>query len=347
MSVSKFVFCFLALISAAATQHLEETPDVGSTKIVNNMGSTIYMWSVADEQVPMMTIPPGGSYRETYCFHPNGGGVSIRLQQVLCTNARASCLKESNKSPDPTHPRSPPHAAKKSDPVQSSLSDVRNHILELIGAVEWLVAMAHSAAIVTSRSHNCTTPTRVYINASVGSSPQTTEILQNANNLIKQQHGQEIEESILARARANVSRVTTLWGREISDDVVARAVSQAGSVAVLMWNKLALLTLATERLRPDEVDYEEVHRHYTALITLINLWRSIFGQVDRTAATSLQQARPDVLRSVSFCSIDVDLSILLLYERIHQLEVQLTKQTSSLFPPARERLWNALQSGSA
>ncbi|KAB8070467.1 hypothetical protein BDV29DRAFT_160414 [Aspergillus leporis] len=79
MSASKFVFCFLALISAAATQHLEETPDVGSTKIVNNMGSTIYMWSVADEQGPMMTIPPGGSYREIYRFHPNGGGVSIKL----------------------------------------------------------------------------------------------------------------------------------------------------------------------------------------------------------------------------------------------------------------------------
>jgi hypothetical protein len=163
------------------------------------------------------------------------------------------------------------------------------------------------------------------------------------------QHKQGFEDSIVARAQADTHRVTALWSYPISDNIVARAVSQAGSVAILIWQTLAILTLAFEQLRTDKVQYEELHRYYSAMTNLIDVWESAWGQIDRLEAISLHQSRPNVLHSIYFYSTDVDLAILLFCKLICQLESQLAEQISlsSTSSPARERLWNALKEKSA
>jgi hypothetical protein len=287
------------------------------------------------------TMPEGSNVLEDAAYATREG---LQRLQMLCAEARAHCVHDPDMSRHPPYRTSRVEAARKSHPVQMLPSDVRNDILELIAAVEWLASMFHSAAVVCSRRDTCTTPCFVYCNRS---SHWTIDIMREQG--ATRQHKQGFEDSIVARAQADTHRVTAVWSRPISDDIVARAVSQAGSVAILIWQTLAILTLTFEQLRTDKVQYEELHRYYSAMTNLIDVWESAWGQIDRSAAISLHQSRPNVLRSVYFCSTDVDLAILLFCELNCQLESQLAEQISlsSTSSPARERLWNALKEKSA
>ncbi|OKL62660.1 hypothetical protein UA08_01631 [Talaromyces atroroseus] len=51
----------------------------GSVNIQNNMGSTMYLWSVSENADPMITVQPGGSYSESWRTNPDGGGISIKM----------------------------------------------------------------------------------------------------------------------------------------------------------------------------------------------------------------------------------------------------------------------------
>jgi hypothetical protein len=258
--------------------------------------------------------------------------------QMLCAEARSHCVPDPDLSRDPPYRTSRVEAARKPHPVQTLPSDVQKNILELIAAVEWLASMSHAAAVVYSRRDICAAPRFVHCNRS---SHWTIDIMREP----VWGYRQEFEDSIIARAQADTYRVTALWGRPISDEIVARAVSQASSIAILIWQTLAIFTLKFEQLRTDKVQYEELHRCYSAMTNLIDVWRSAWGEIDRSAAISLHRSRPNVLRSVYFCSTDVDLAILLFWELICQLESQLAEQISltSSSSPARERLWNALK----
>ncbi|KAF5865879.1 hypothetical protein ETB97_001946 [Aspergillus alliaceus] len=82
MFLASLIFSILALPTTAVSQPLEERGSpagLGSITVLNNMGYTVFMWSVDDQRAPMKTIPPGGEYRETYRLHPKGGGISIKL----------------------------------------------------------------------------------------------------------------------------------------------------------------------------------------------------------------------------------------------------------------------------
>jgi hypothetical protein len=262
----------------------------------------------------------------------------LQRLQMLCAEARAHCVPDPDLSRDPPYRTSRVEAARRPHPVQTLPSDVQKYILELIAAVEWLASMSHAAAVVYSGSVIYTATRFVHCNRSSG---WTIDIMR------EQVWGyrQEFEDSIIARAQADTYRVTALWGRPISDEIVARAVSQAGSIAILLWQTLAVFTLKFEQLRTDKVQYEELHRCYSAMTNLIDVWRLAWGEIDRSAAMSLHRSRPNVLRSVYFCSTDVDLAILLFCELICQLESQLAEQISltSSSSTARERLWNALK----
>lgn len=52
----------------------------GGVNIVNNLGSTVYAWSVSDRVSHMHTLSAGGgSYQEAWQSNDNGGGISIKL----------------------------------------------------------------------------------------------------------------------------------------------------------------------------------------------------------------------------------------------------------------------------
>ncbi|KAL4958307.1 hypothetical protein BDW69DRAFT_179711 [Aspergillus filifer] len=51
----------------------------GGVTIINNMDQDIYVWSVSGTSAPMVTLPAGKAYQETWQTNPNGGGISIKL----------------------------------------------------------------------------------------------------------------------------------------------------------------------------------------------------------------------------------------------------------------------------
>ncbi|KAB8360791.1 hypothetical protein FH972_024525 [Carpinus fangiana] len=53
---------------------------VGSAMVTNKCGFPIYLWSVSNEQGPMVTLESnGGTFQEEYRLNPNGGGISIKI----------------------------------------------------------------------------------------------------------------------------------------------------------------------------------------------------------------------------------------------------------------------------
>ncbi|RDW74478.1 putative antigenic thaumatin domain protein [Aspergillus mulundensis] len=51
----------------------------GGVTIINNLSQDVYLWSVSATSSPMVTLPSGQAYQETWQTNPNGGGVSIKL----------------------------------------------------------------------------------------------------------------------------------------------------------------------------------------------------------------------------------------------------------------------------
>ncbi|GIJ86584.1 hypothetical protein Asppvi_005474 [Aspergillus pseudoviridinutans] len=62
----------------------------GSVKILNNLGSTVYLWSTSDTSSAMQTIASGETYSETYQTNSDGGGISIKM---ATTESQASVLQ--------------------------------------------------------------------------------------------------------------------------------------------------------------------------------------------------------------------------------------------------------------
>lgn len=52
----------------------------GSVQIVNNMGSTVYLWTTSATSGNMQTLTSGGgTYSENWATNSNGGGISIKM----------------------------------------------------------------------------------------------------------------------------------------------------------------------------------------------------------------------------------------------------------------------------
>lgn len=72
----------------------------GGVTVINNLNSTIYLWSVSNTQGPMQTLPPkGGTYSEKWRINPNGGGVSLKMST---TQNDADILQYEYTVADPT-----------------------------------------------------------------------------------------------------------------------------------------------------------------------------------------------------------------------------------------------------
>ncbi|KAE8548345.1 hypothetical protein TMatcc_010846 [Talaromyces marneffei ATCC 18224] len=70
-----------ALASALpATMQRRDDSAAGGVDIINNMNSTVYLWSVSNTaDSPMVTLAPGEQYSEEWRLNPNGGGISIKM----------------------------------------------------------------------------------------------------------------------------------------------------------------------------------------------------------------------------------------------------------------------------
>ncbi|OGM50345.1 hypothetical protein ABOM_001079 [Aspergillus bombycis] len=292
-------------------------------------------------------LPPTGLEQSEMCAediayaHREGA----RRLRALCSNARVY-LQENNRQ------RSPPLSSsnaigagtgrRKSHIVQAFSPEVRQYILEVVGAIEWFFWMSHSVTVVMSRER--TDPTSLDLqDTSINKLPLRGPAQPgNLDELKTRRHEQEIEDSILTRARPKKHNVSTLWSKNASCDVVDRAVTSAGSLIVLLWRSLALLTIASQDLLTGLGDGKSFQRHYNATTVLIDSWREAFGPITSTTIMSLQASRADVQRRVLFCATDGDLAILLFDELIRELEVNLMESL-----PAGDSLHTVLRSTSA
>ncbi|KAL3433314.1 hypothetical protein BDV09DRAFT_112660 [Aspergillus tetrazonus] len=51
----------------------------GGVTLINNLSQDLYLWSVSATASPMVTLPAGQSYQETWQINPTGGGISIKI----------------------------------------------------------------------------------------------------------------------------------------------------------------------------------------------------------------------------------------------------------------------------
>lgn len=51
----------------------------GEAIVQNECAFPVYLWSVSNVAGPMVTVPVGSNYTETYRANPNGGGISIKI----------------------------------------------------------------------------------------------------------------------------------------------------------------------------------------------------------------------------------------------------------------------------
>ena len=136
----------------------------------------------------------------------------IRRLQTLCVQARAY-LSEDNGSGHVLHCMSASNPREHAHSILNIPFDSREYILELIGAVEWLVTTSNSVTIIASQGQTCAIPLHLY-DTTVGGVCCTTDPVQKlkVNPLMGiEQHGEGLDDSIIMRARAEVQTISALW----------------------------------------------------------------------------------------------------------------------------------------
>jgi hypothetical protein len=266
----------------------------------------------------------------------------VRRLQALCSRARA-CLLENSDSHLPVSAGSLPGPKKVPSLPFSLPSDVRGYVLQLIGAIDWLVSMANSVAIAFSRGKICAIPPDPpRCDTEIWPGPigmDTGVIASDVSTTL--QNEEEIDRSIVIRAEGESMTVMTLWHRDISDETMYDAVNKSGALVVLLEKSLAALIMAVEDLGQGQADYKTIHHHYVRTSTLVTLWRSTFGRFDHSTRSKIRQSGPQVRRGLYFCSNDGDLAILQFCEAIHRLQNQLSNQPST---PAKDNLLRVIRS---
>ncbi|KAB8228961.1 Zn(II)2Cys6 transcription factor domain-containing protein [Aspergillus alliaceus] len=221
-------------------------------------------------------------------------------------------------------------------------------ILELVGALEWLVSLYNTIAIGTSYGKICPFPLEAEDDeptiSSGMESPASSHIIDDdtLSPLLAWRCPQEIENSIVARVQQGGSSFIEFWKNNVHE---SEAVLYAGrlfvSLSILLWRSLARFTIGAAAVDTGNAKYSDIDRDYTAMIDLIELWRTHFGKVDLHTKLCLQQSDREVWRMSAFCSVDTDFAILLFYNVAQRLEKRLVQLPSI---PAKERLSSSIRS---
>ncbi|RJE25246.1 GAL4 [Aspergillus sclerotialis] len=267
----------------------------------------------------------------------------IRRLQKLCAQARSRLL-EDEKNCVTEYPVDMYDSRENYPPIQTLPSEVKASISELLGAMEWMVGTFNAVTIGTSRGKVCVVPPET--DSRIRSSIPATEIHASEDDILSMATLQElgIEGYFPARSRIHRQPFTTIWREGISDDAVFQDIRQLASLALLLWRSVAGLTLVTETVDTENLDYEDIHRRYMTTLSLVKLWRSAFGTLDDTMKSHLDKSRLEIWHMVAFCSDDADLAILLLYDVAQRIESRIASQP---LKPARESLSRSLESTSA
>lgn len=213
------------------------------------------------------------------------------------------------------------------EPLQSLSLNDRANVLELVGAMEWMVSLINSIIIGTSRGTICPLAFDDY---------DAEDKMQDNRILDSRQSSEECESEIdgFILTRTEERSKSPAICQELGDDnAMIHAGRATSSVSILLWRSMARFTIAAETH-----DYETVLRWYITTTSLINIWRNTFGSLDANTRLSFHQ--PGCRRIFAFYSNDGDLAILLFHEAAQKLAARLSTDPTS---PAEQQLVNTLR----
>lgn len=260
----------------------------------------------------------------------------VRRVKMLCSQARA-CVSASVEEGTSRCPKGKSHS------VQILPKDVRENILELIAAIEWLSIMTNSVTVVSSGGKICPLPLEICDTAieSPQSAKETNQASSPDVSSVVLLHDYEIDNSIASRAKEGECALIPLLCKDSSENLVLQAARQSGAVEILLWICLASFTLDIENIMNGNPNYEAVRQRYTIAVRLVELWRLSFGTLDNKTAFCIERSTSDIRQMAGYCLNDGDLAILAFCATAQRLETYLEGQPST---PQTESLASTLRS---
>lgn len=243
----------------------------------------------------------------------------LQRLQKLCSLARDRLEAEESVSIGGQH--------QEFDSVRTLPADIKINILELVAAVEWLTTLANNFVASTTLGKVCAIdPDSVNIGAADLHGMDRTAADKDSVALWDSRPSQQdIKESVVIRAKTESQAFATLWSNGVSDERLFYAARNTASVSILLSQTLARFTIAVEKLRYRDVDFEAILHHFDTTMELVELWREIFGTLASTSTSRLQQPFSGHWRMIAMCSGDTELCILLFYDIAQKLERRLSK----------------------
>ncbi|OQU98451.1 Fungal Zn2-Cys6 binuclear cluster domain-containing protein [Cladophialophora immunda] len=265
----------------------------------------------------------------------------VRRLQKLCIQA-TTILQHDCQLPRPRRQSGARGLFERQHPVQKLPAEVKEDLLELCGALEWLVVIMNSTAIITSGGRNCPIrPDKCAHDRSCLLMPRLTPKSSETDSTVARRHEEGLNDSIIARAKAEPHTITTMVHRDTTDEIVRHAIGRSGSLVILLYKALALLTYAVEDMQETESSYEDIHRHLRAVTTLVEIWRSTFGTYNVDTTLRIRRSPINVRSLIFHCSGDGDLAVLLFYKLLCRLDAEIANHQTS---PARDRLSTTIRS---
>ncbi len=261
----------------------------------------------------------------------------VRRLKMLCSQARACLLAYDEEGTSRS-------SKAKSHLVQMLPKDVRENILELIAAIEWLSIMTNSVTVVLSGGKTCPLPPQEMCDTAIESPQRAKETNQASSSDVSSvvlSHDYEIDNSIASRAKEGECALIPLLCHNSSEDLVLQAARQSGAVEILLWMCLASFTLDIENIMNGNPKYEAVRRRYTVAVRLVELWRLSVGTLDDKTVFCIGRSTSDIRRLAGYCLNDGDLAILAFCATAQRLETYLEGQPSI---PQTESLASTLRS---
>jgi hypothetical protein len=261
----------------------------------------------------------------------------VRRVKMLSSMARA-CVLARDEEGSSRCPRTKSHS------VQMLPKNVRDNILELIAAIEWLSIITNSMTVVSSGGKTCPLSPLEICDTAV-ENPQTAKELNQASSSdvlsVVLLHDYEVDNSIASRAKKGEGALISLLCKDSSEDIVIQAARQSGVVEILLWICLASFNMDIENIMNGIPNYEAVRQRYTIAVRLVELWRLSFGTLDDKTVFCMKRSTSDIRRLAGYCLNDGDLAILAFCATAQRLETYLEGQPSA---PQTESLADTLRS---
>ncbi|KIV94098.1 hypothetical protein PV10_05253 [Exophiala mesophila] len=266
----------------------------------------------------------------------------VRRLQSLCAQA-AAYLQSGAQVPRWKRRKGMAKPVEQPHPVHSLAPEVKDDLLELVGALEWLLVTLNSVAIVISQGTLCAIPPeqcagdKSCLHLPRGHSSETAE----ATSTVALRHEESLNDSIVARAQTQEQPVTTLVHGDTTVETMRHVISKSGSLVIPIYKSLASLTMAIQNMQEDESSYDDIHKHLLTVFALVEVWRTTFGKFDGSTTLRVQSSASNV-RSLMFSLVgDGDLAVLLLYKLLCRLDDDIREHKSS---PAHDLLAATIRS---